>query len=215
MALLEEEKLIARHGGRDRRGGRDFWLLLETGAAKDGSPLRGLERDRGFSAAGRASGAGFRTHPAAAGALGLALLAMLGIVLELFVVKKQLFTGGEHELRSAVVTLQNSIDKFHGRFPKAGRQSKSAMNVGACRSRFPVLNVLEQQGPGPQQTERRCCSAAPSLQQERRNISRLFKLQRNLKITVAMCRPLVLLYGFYRRGTASIAQAALVAVCCN
>jgi hypothetical protein len=65
---------------------------------------------------------------------------MLGIVLELFIVKKQLLTGGEHELCAAIVALQDSVDKFHGRLPqKQGLRSKPAMNLGACRSRFPVF----------------------------------------------------------------------------
>ena len=106
-------------GGRGGRGGNDLWLLLETGSAENRSALRRLEGNRGFSAAFRAGGSRFRTDPAAARALCLALLAMLGVVLELFVVEKQLFAGGEHELRSAIVTLQNSVDKFHGRLPQS------------------------------------------------------------------------------------------------
>jgi hypothetical protein len=45
---------------------------------------------------------------------------VLGVVLELFVVEKKLLTRGEHKLRAAIVALQHSVDKFHGRFPKAG-----------------------------------------------------------------------------------------------
>ena len=111
----------ASYWGRGRGGRRKLRLLLETGAAENGPALRGLEWDRSFSAAGRAGGSGLRTHAAAAGALCLALLAMLGVVLELFVVEKQLFAGGEHELRPAIVTLQNSVDKFHGRLPQSRR----------------------------------------------------------------------------------------------
>jgi len=64
---------------------------------------------------------------------------MLGIVLELFVVEKQLFTGGEHELRSAVVALQNSIDKFHGRFPKPGSTFDIGHDLESSPVPFPVF----------------------------------------------------------------------------
>jgi hypothetical protein len=43
---------------------------------------------------------------------------MLGVVLELFVVKEKLLTSGEHEFGTAVVALQNPIDEFHGRLPQ-------------------------------------------------------------------------------------------------
>jgi hypothetical protein len=44
---------------------------------------------------------------------------VLWVVLELFVVEEELLARREHKLHSAVVTLQNSIDEFHGRFPKS------------------------------------------------------------------------------------------------
>jgi hypothetical protein len=43
---------------------------------------------------------------------------MLGIVLELFVVKEQLLARGKDELRTAIETLQNSVDKVHDRLPQ-------------------------------------------------------------------------------------------------
>jgi len=43
---------------------------------------------------------------------------MFGVVLELFVVEKQLLTCGEHKLCAAVAALQNSVNEFHGRFPQ-------------------------------------------------------------------------------------------------
>jgi hypothetical protein len=43
---------------------------------------------------------------------------MLGIVLELFVVEEKLLTGGENKFSAAVVALQDSVDKFHGRLPR-------------------------------------------------------------------------------------------------
>lgn len=44
---------------------------------------------------------------------------MLGVVLELFVVEEKLLTRGEYEFGAAVIALQNSIDKFHGRLPQS------------------------------------------------------------------------------------------------
>jgi hypothetical protein len=49
--------------------------------------------------------------------LRLALFAVLGIVLELLVVKEELLARGEDKLRPAVNALQISICIFHGRFP--------------------------------------------------------------------------------------------------
>jgi hypothetical protein len=43
---------------------------------------------------------------------------MLRIVLELFVVEKKLLTGGENKLSAAVIALQDSVGKFHGRLPR-------------------------------------------------------------------------------------------------
>jgi hypothetical protein len=46
-------------------------------------------------------------------ALGLAGFAALGLVLELFVVEKQLFPGGKNEVGAAVDAGQYLILKFH------------------------------------------------------------------------------------------------------
>jgi hypothetical protein len=46
---------------------------------------------------------------------------VLGIVLELFIVEKELLARGEHKFGTAVRTLQNPIDEFHGRFPNEGQ----------------------------------------------------------------------------------------------
>jgi hypothetical protein len=50
--------------------------------------------------------------------LRLALLAMLGIVFELLVVKEKLLARSKYELGATVIALQNSVRKFHGRLPK-------------------------------------------------------------------------------------------------
>jgi hypothetical protein len=60
----------------------------------------------------------FRAHPhASARSFGLALFAAFGVVLELFVVEKELLTRREHKLVSTVRTLKNTIEEFHGRLP--------------------------------------------------------------------------------------------------
>jgi hypothetical protein len=46
-------------------------------------------------------------------ALGLAGLATLGLILELLIVKEELFPGGEDELGPTVDTLQYLVLKFH------------------------------------------------------------------------------------------------------
>jgi hypothetical protein len=47
--------------------------------------------------------------------LALAVFAAFGFVLELFIVEKQLFTRGEHEIRTTIDTLQNLVLVFHWR----------------------------------------------------------------------------------------------------
>ena len=64
-------------------------LLLETGPTEHWTPLRWPEGDRRLRATLRAGRSRLWSHPwAAAHSLSLALLAMLGIVFELFVVEK-------------------------------------------------------------------------------------------------------------------------------
>jgi len=88
--------------------------VLEALAAKHRASLRRLEWNSGFCAALRAGGPGFRPGAAAAGgALGLAVLTSLGIVLELLVVKEKLLTGGENKVAAAIRALQNLIDEVH------------------------------------------------------------------------------------------------------
>jgi hypothetical protein len=56
----------------------------------------------------------------AARALRLALLAVFGVVFELFIVEKELLAGRKNELGAAVDTLQNSIGEFHGQLASQG-----------------------------------------------------------------------------------------------
>jgi hypothetical protein len=91
---------------------------LEAGSAEHGPALGWLEGHGCFSAALRARSASFGAHPeASARALGLALLAVLGVVFELFVVEKQLLAGGKHKVGATVSTFQYSIVEIHGRLP--------------------------------------------------------------------------------------------------
>jgi hypothetical protein len=48
---------------------------------------------------------------------------VLGIVLELFIVKEKLLARRKHKLGAAVTALQNPVDEFHGRFPKQGNNA--------------------------------------------------------------------------------------------
>ena len=93
-------------------------MLLETASAQYGPALGWLEGDSGLGAALRTRGAGFRTHfLASTNPLCLALLATLGIVLELLVVEEDLLARSKDEFRAAVNTGEYAISEFHGRLP--------------------------------------------------------------------------------------------------
>jgi hypothetical protein len=66
--------------------------------------LRGFKGNRGFRGALRTDGPGFCAHTIAGSghALNLALFAPLGIVLELLIVKEELFAGGKDKVVTAV-----------------------------------------------------------------------------------------------------------------
>lgn len=100
-------------------------LFLKTGAAEDRAVLRGAERHGSFFTAGEALRTCFHAHPHAP-ALGFARFTTLGIVLKLFVVEKELFARCKHEITSAVIALENSIRKLHGRFPHAGKMDRKS-----------------------------------------------------------------------------------------
>jgi hypothetical protein len=94
-------------------------LFLEAGTAKHRPALGGFEGDCGFSAALGARSTRLRPHTLrSARALGLALLAMLGVVLELFIVKEDLLARGKHKFGATIGALQYSIGEFHGRLPQ-------------------------------------------------------------------------------------------------
>jgi hypothetical protein len=75
---------------------------------------------------------------------------VFGVVFKLFIVEKKLLAGRKNEFGTAVDTLQDSISEFHGQLASQGITPKSATaQLGTCRSRFPVLFLVAQQGPGP------------------------------------------------------------------
>jgi hypothetical protein len=50
--------------------------------------------------------------------LALHTVAVLGVVLELFIVEEQLLTRSKNKLGAAIAALQDSVYKFHGRLPQ-------------------------------------------------------------------------------------------------
>jgi hypothetical protein len=102
-------------------------LLLKTRPAKNRPALCRLEGNCCLRTTLRACRPRFRANSLRSlGALGLALLAVLGVVFELFVVEEDLFARCKNELGSAVDTLEDSIGEFHGRLPSQGVHPKSA-----------------------------------------------------------------------------------------
>ena len=97
------------------------FALLEAFAAKYWTSLGRFEWHRSFALAARTDCLGLYPLVVAsplrqterAGPFFLALFTALGFVLELFVVKEELFTGCEHEICAAVDTLQNLILELH------------------------------------------------------------------------------------------------------
>jgi hypothetical protein len=107
-------------------------------------------------------GAGFRSYPGTAiGALRLALLAALGVILEIFVVEKKLLTRGEDEIRSAINTLQNLIREFHGRLPRRRELAEIGHDLGCAGPVSLSSYVVQHKGPGRVQNQRR--NSAPGL----------------------------------------------------
>jgi hypothetical protein len=96
--------------------------LLEALSAENGAALRGAEGNRGFLAALRTAGLGFRAHrrsgtAATFRALGLATFTTFRFVFETFVGEKHLFAASKYELGTTLRTLQYPIVVFHNRSP--------------------------------------------------------------------------------------------------
>jgi hypothetical protein len=95
--------------------------FLEAGPAQHRPALRGTKGYRRLLAACRAPGARLSTDArTSVCTLSFALLAALGVIFKLFIVEKELLSGGENELIAAVNTFEDSILKFHGRLPREG-----------------------------------------------------------------------------------------------
>lgn len=73
---------------------------------------------------------------------------MLGVVLELFVVEKDLFARSENKLGAAVNTLKDSIGEFHGRLPSQGVQTEIGRgSYGLAASGSLISFVVRYKGP--------------------------------------------------------------------
>ncbi len=95
--------------------------LLETGPAEHGATLRGLKGNRSFGSALRTNGPGFCAYSIASSsyALNFALFATLWIILELLIVKEELFAGGKDKVVTAIRTFQYLVDEIHYASPRA------------------------------------------------------------------------------------------------
>jgi hypothetical protein len=122
--VAEDTAASTTHAPASWSGGGGGLLLGEALAAEDGATLRGAKGDGSLLAALRADRPSFDArkvvgvaHGLWGGkngyALGFASFAALGLVLELFIVKKQLFPGGKNKVRAAVDAGQYLILKFH------------------------------------------------------------------------------------------------------
>ena len=93
---------------------------MEALATEDWTALGRLERNCCLLPAFRAGGTCLGAHTSALSTLRLALFAVLGIVRELLVVKKNLFTGCKDKIRATINAGHDSIRKFHGHIPEDG-----------------------------------------------------------------------------------------------
>lgn len=105
-------------------GGSDIPLLREAFATQNGAALCWAEGHRGFFATLRTYRTGLNAREMMripqglwvgqnGHALGLAVLAALGLILEILVAKKDLFPGGKDELAPAIDAGQYLVLKFH------------------------------------------------------------------------------------------------------
>lgn len=102
------------------RSGSHF-ALLKALPAKHWTSLRRLERHGGFPLASGTDCLGFNSLIIAAilwqsqglGPFAFAVFAAFGFVLELFIVKEELFASSEDEVGAAVYTLKNLVLELH------------------------------------------------------------------------------------------------------
>jgi hypothetical protein len=83
--------------------------------------LRGFKRNCGFRGALRTNGSGFGADAIAGSGhtLNFALFATLWIILELLIVKEELFPGGKDKVVTAIRTFQYLVDEIHYASPRA------------------------------------------------------------------------------------------------
>jgi hypothetical protein len=106
-------------------GCSDYFALLKALPAKYWTALRRFERNGCFPLAPGANGLGFNPLIIAAilwqsqglGPFAFAVFAAFGFVLELLIVKEELFPSGEDEIGAAVHTLENLVLELHLRVP--------------------------------------------------------------------------------------------------
>src|SRR4029079_6529325 len=117
---------------------------LEALLAVDGPSLRGLEGDGRLLAALRAGGRGLdplaRRMIHAGVALRLAVLAALGLVLEVLVRVEELLAGGPYEGLVALDAQQTLVSELHGHLPSLEPNRCRAWNwQGLCGPAKPPI----------------------------------------------------------------------------
>jgi hypothetical protein len=145
------------HNPRTSGGRRLLPLLLKTFPAEDRPSLCRLEGNRGLLAALGTSGSSLSLRGRLPGnrctqngnTFCFACFAALWFVLELLVVKKQLFAGGENKVRTAVDTLQYLVLEFHPspHSPVASRALGKANRFPCARLRTELLRTPLEQLP--------------------------------------------------------------------
>jgi hypothetical protein len=119
-------------------GGAGGFAAQEAFAAVNRASLGRFEGNRGFTAALRALRGGFgfgKTGSRRTGALGLAGLATLGLILEVLVVEEVLFSRCENKIRVAIHAFEHAVLKLrHGLIP--WRLSELFAASGATRPRL-------------------------------------------------------------------------------
>jgi hypothetical protein len=128
-----------------------FLLLLEAGATEDGAALSRPEGHGRFRSTLRACRPRLRAHALRPPrTFGLALLAVLGVIFKLLIVKKHLLAGSEDELGAAVHTLQYSIGEFHGgRLPPNRDPHRNRPKSWDAPFPVPCSRSCCALGPGP------------------------------------------------------------------
>jgi hypothetical protein len=135
--------------------------LLEALPTEDGPALRRFEGHSSLLPTPGTTGSGLHSRVVAwrgasqgGDAFRFAGFTTFGLVLELFVVEKELFTGSKNEVGAAVDTFQNLILEFHGELLPSARDSRAmdrvklqpvvrtGLSVQAGGRKFPVLRYI-------------------------------------------------------------------------